>query len=113
MIDLYDFMTGLFVSDHAGYCGPTCLSSTCRVCSKKEVLKLDLDTGTKSGSLMDVEVENIDSPVDPAIPCSYRALLKVNIKETSPYLSNPSFCPSSPWEVEKKILYSIFFGLFY
>ena len=85
----------------AGYCGPTCLTSTCTNCDSDIVsdeITLDLTTGEALGNLTGATVESmsVTTNEDGAnVDCKFKARVKVkctHITETSS--CDPRFPPN-------------------
>ena len=74
----------------AGYCGPTCLTSTCTNCDSDIVsgeVTLDLTTGEILGNLPGATVESMavtTAPGGDVVECNYKARVKVKHYENTP-----------------------------
>ena len=66
----------------AGYCGPTCLTSTCTKCSKTGEMTLNLSTGDVMGNLTGAIVESVAVTTNSdgaGVDCNYKARVKVSL----------------------------------
>ena len=84
----------------AGYCGPTCLTSTCTNCDSDIVsgeITLNLATGEILGNLPGATVESMAVTTYPDgddVDCKYKARVKVKHYENTPiqYTANLNGC---------------------